>query len=480
MEKPSRPTTMSPLLLLPKNTQHVATLVQWAILALVMGTFSALVVYGVREVLLVLASLRDFSPAPLFFALLVFGGLINGLFIFRMEREARGDGINTYIKTSWKPEFQVRTRFPFLKILATFATLGSGARGGLVGPLVSINAGFGVVLTRWISPLGKLAKDYGTNLRVCAICGAAGAVGALFMAPLGAGIFAVEILFGGSLAYRALFPAILTSTVAFFASTVLGSEQPLSFWTRIPFSAHMDAGHILLVIITAIAAGLLGILFVYANKRLPSLLEQRKIPPVLRPAMGGLFCGILAAFLGREILFPGSGLFTRELPEMLAIPHTLATARLLLLLVGICLATSFTVGSGGSGGLTMPAMTLGALCGAVIASAYSIEPVAALPLLLAGMTACLASSLNIPIAAAVLSIEIFGTGAAYACVLGSVIGYQIGRGHLMFRYLQMPQQKGEPAVAGLPASPLPCSAQDLRGRAKSAPANITVFMKETT
>ena len=115
-----------------------------------------------------------------------------------------------------------------------------------------------------------------------------------------------------------------------------------------------------------------------------------------------------------------------------------------MLLVGLALATTFTVGFSGSGGLTMPAMTLGTVCGAIVASAFTLRPEDSLPLLLAGMAACLASSLNVPIAAAVLGIEIFGPEVAYAGILGSVIGYQMGRGHLMYRYLKRKgEKKGE-------------------------------------
>jgi CIC family chloride channel protein len=368
-----------PTVLLPSDLEHVRLLIRWAVVAVVFGVISGCVVHGIRELLLLLVSLRRLSPGPLFFTLPAIGAAINGFGVYRLDREARGDGLYTYIKVAGDSRVRLGFRFVLLKILATLATIGSGARGGLVGPLVAIHAGIGVTLARWFPFFARFVSEGQINLRPSAICGAAGAVGALLLAPLGGGIFAVEILFGGALAYAALFPAILTSTTAFFVSAALRGACPRAIWTRPEFSMSPSGELLILVLASSVIAGVVGILFVFL--------------PVLS---------------------------------------------LFVLMVGIALAVGFVVGGSGSGGLTMPAMTIGVLSGALVAGIFSVPPAESLPLLVAGMTACLASSLNVPIAAAVISLEVFGAGTAYAAVLGSVIGYQIGRGHLMYRYLKRP------------------------------------------
>ncbi len=181
---------------------------------------------------------------------------------------------------------------------------------------------------------------------------------------------------------------------------------------------------------------MIGILFVYVNKRLPYLLEHWRVPNPARPAIGGLLCGIVALGIGKEVLYSGTDLFAEGIPALLATSGVYSLGSMVLLLVGIGLAVGFTVGGSGSGGLTMPAMILGAFSGAIVAAVFSIPAGESLPFLIAGLAACLASSLNVPVAAAVIGLEVFGAQAAFAAVLGSVIGYQIGRGHLMYRYLQ--------------------------------------------
>lgn len=437
-ERPQRlsSTPSAPSLFLPQDIDHVRLLARWIVVAIVLGTLSAVVVHAVRELLLFFASLRAPAPGPLLFTLPAMGGIANGVCIFRVDREARGDGIYTYIKRAAESESRLGARFVLLKVLATLITIGSGARGGLVGPLVAINAGLGLTLARWVPFVGRFLTDPETELRPSAICGAAGAVGALLLTPLGGGIFAVEILFGGSLAYAALFPAILTSTTAFFVSALLRGGFPTVVWSDLRAPVGPDASSVVIVLVTAVVAGFAGILFVYLNKRLPYLLERWRAPVALRPAIGGLLCGVVALLVGREVLYSGTDLFGQTIPDLLNTAGAFPIGRLVLLLLGIGLAVGFTVGGSGSGGLTMPAMTLGVLSGAVVASVFSASPADSLPSLVAGMTAFLASSLNVPIAAAVISLELFGMGPAYAAVLGSIIGYQMGRGHLMYRYLQ--------------------------------------------
>jgi len=429
------PPISAPALLLPRDIDHVRLLGRWVVLAVVVGAVSGCLVHALRETLLLLASLRSLSPGAIIFVLPILGGFINGFAIFRVDREARGEGIYTYIKTSGDRESRLGIRFVVLKVLATLATLGSGARGGLVGPFVAIHAALGLVLCRCLPFLRRFVWDQESGLQLSGVCGAAGAVGALFLSPLGGGIFAVEILFGGSLSYAALFPAILTSTAAFLVSGLLRGQVRLG-WIHPDWAAGISAATIAITLVTAVAAGFVGILFVYANKRLPYFLERRHIPLRWRPVIGAVLCATAAVVFGREVLFTGVDLFGRGIPDLLRTTVAYEIGSLARLLVGIGLAVTFTVGSSGSGGLTMPAMTLGVLSGAVVASIFAVDPAQSLPFLIAGMTACLASSLNVPIAAAVISLEIFGAGMAYAAVLGSVIGYQIGRGHLMYRYLK--------------------------------------------
>jgi len=159
---------------------------------------------------------------------------------------------------------------------------------------------------------------------------------------------------------------------------------------------------------------------------------------VLRPVVGAAACwlvGVAGVLFAPEVSGATGGVFgTGE--RLLAFAVGGGSLGLLVwLLLGKALATASTVASGGSGGLVFPALILGALGGAAAqagAQAVGLPTSAALPLV--GMAAGRASVLNVPVAGAVLLMELFGTETAVPVALGAVIGFAIGRPWMVYHY----------------------------------------------
>ena len=81
----------------------------------------------------------------------------------------------------------IRRRVPLVKTIASAITIGTGGSAGREGPIAQIGAGFG-------SFLASVMKMSDRERRIMLLAGAAGGIGAISKAPLGAALFATEVL----------------------------------------------------------------------------------------------------------------------------------------------------------------------------------------------------------------------------------------------------------------------------------------------
>jgi len=351
------------------------------------------------------------------FGLPIVGGLTTWL-IGKWEPGVYGDGTQIYIdRVDQPPNHSLRLLLG--KFAATIATLGTGGSGGRVGPFVLIG-----------SIVGKLSTHlrifpHPRDTRVTAVCGAAAGMGALFGAPLGGGIFAAEVLFASSLDYNVLFPAILASMVGYMVNhLILGG---MSFGCRLDYTF---SAHHLPVILTAIAfSAVVGMIFVYIYEEIKLPFSGKKRFRWIYPIIGGGGITVIGLIFGRKVMGTGEDMVLTALNN-----HNYIVGGIILL-IGKLLATTMTVKSGGSGGLTFPAIIMGALSANIISRLFGIgDTVLHHAVICAGITAAMASVLNTPIAAGIIMLELFGVRAAPPVVLGAVLGFIIGRPMVIYSY----------------------------------------------
>ena len=102
----------------------------------------------------------------------------------------------------------------------------------------------------------------------------------------------------------------------------------------------------------------------------------------------------------------------------------------LVALVAKLLATSSTVGSGGSAGLLIPSMFVGAMTGVVFAGLLGYDP---LLFIVPAITASLVSMINVPLAAIMLTVEIFGTPYILPSLLALIVALLFSQGANVYR-----------------------------------------------
>ncbi|WP_328329868.1 MULTISPECIES: chloride channel protein [unclassified Streptomyces] len=332
-----------------------------------------------------------------FFVLLapVVGGLLYGPLVDRFAKEARGHGVPEVMLAVAQRGGRINANVAVVKSLASALTIGSGGSVGREGPIVQIGSALG-------STLGRLAKVTEGRMRLLVACGAAGGIAATFNAPLAGVFFAMELILR-DFAIES-FGAVVLSSVA--ASVIGRAAFGNAAFLNLP-SFHVE--HVAqygLFALLGIAAGCAGIGFTRALYWIEDACDWAwRGPEWLRPAAGGLLLGVVLL----------------ALPEMYGVGYPVlenaaegryAAGFLLLLLVGKILATSLTIGIGGSGGVFAPSLFIGAMLG----SAYGTGVQQLLPgtagavgaYALVGMGAVFAGSARAPITAVVILFELTG------------------------------------------------------------------------
>lgn len=277
------------------------------------------------------------------------GGLACGAIVFTFAPEAEGHGTDALVKSFHQLKGKVRARVPLVKTIASIITIGTGGSAGREGPIAQIGAGFGSFLA---DRLGMSDNDR----RLLMLAGAAGGIGAIFRAPLGGALFLSEVLYSSTaIETAAVIPCFIASITAYMVFTLIfGTGLAITAPTELVFGGAIELPFYLVLAILCALVGYLYVLVFYGLR--DRLFRPLPIPIILKPAVGGLLLGLLAIWLP-QVLAGGYGWI------QMAIDGQLTMSLMLLLCVGKIFATSFTISSGGSGGVFAPSLFIGAMLG---------------------------------------------------------------------------------------------------------------------
>jgi CIC family chloride channel protein len=336
------------------------------------------------------------------------GGLIYGPLVHRFAREARGHGVPEVMYAVARKGGRIKGRVAVVKALASALTIGSGGSVGREGPIVQIGSALG-------SRLGTLAGSTEAQLRTLVACGAAGGIAATFNAPLAGVFFALELILR-DFAARSFAAVMLSSIAASVVGRALLGNYP---FLELPAFTVSNPAEMLLFALLGVLAGSLGVVFskvLYAVEDACDWLWRG--PEWLRPAVGGLLLGCLLLVL----------------PQMYGVGYPVlqnsvlgkyALGFLLLLAAAKIVATSLTIGIGGSGGVFAPSLFIGATAGAAFGQAAAVV----FPSLngqagafaLVGMGAVFAGSTRAAITAGLIIFELTGEYSLILPLLLAVI-----------------------------------------------------------
>ena len=277
------------------------------------------------------------------------GGLLYGPLIYKWAREARGHGVPEVMVAVADNGGRIRWQVAVVKSLASALTIGSGGSVGREGPIVQIGSALASSAGQWV----RLPEN---RLRIMVACGAAGGISATFNAPLTGVFFGVEIILR-EFAADALFTVMLSAMIAdAVAIPFLGDKPFLS-----GFPADITLGsprNYLLVTLLAVIAALMGLAFknvLYKIEDWCDVLWKGR-PEWARPAVLGLAFGLLLLALPQ--------MYGVGYPVMFkATAGSYALWFLVVLAFGKILATSVTMGIGGSGGIFAPSLFIGVTTG---------------------------------------------------------------------------------------------------------------------
>jgi len=330
------------------------------------------------------------------------GGLISAWLTRRFAPEAGGTGTDSYIDAFHNRGGQMRSRIPLIKSLATIATLASGGSAGKEGPTAQIGAGIGSLLGKYIK-MGARAR------RTLLVAGAAGGLGAIFRAPLGGAMTAVEVLYKEDIETDALIPCILSSVTAYtLFCSVKGFDRMFAFQVQL---FHHPIELIFYGILGLLCSGT-GLLFVRVFHGSRTRIFQRlPLHPLLLPVAGGLMVGAIGFFLP-EVLGQGLGYVQLAMDmDLSGATFQMAGSFALLALFKI-VTTSLTLSSGGSGGVFAPSLFIGGMLGGCVGTVShllfpTLVPQVA-PYIIVGMGAFFAGVANAPIASLLMVSELTG------------------------------------------------------------------------
>lgn len=286
----------------------------------------------------------------------VIGGLLSGFIVYRFAPEAEGHGTDAAIDAFHNKNGKIRRRIPAVKLVASAITIGSGGSAGREGPTAQIAAGFG----SFVADIMHLSDH---DRRIAMASGIGAGIGSIFMAPLGGALLSTEILYRQDFEVEALIPSVISSIIGY---SIFGSVFGYRFLFTIPSSDVISFSHpesLILYLIVGLLAGLGGILYVkvfYGTQKLFS--KMTRVPKMLRPAIGALIVGIIAIWVP-QILGLGYGWIQQIFFQSLSL---LPLYILIIVFFVKIIATSLTIGSGGSGGVFAPGLTIGAFMGASI------------------------------------------------------------------------------------------------------------------
>ncbi|AWR96207.1 CBS domain-containing protein [Acidianus sulfidivorans JP7] len=369
------------------------------------------------------------------------GGLISGLIVYTFAPEAEGHGTDAAIKAYHYFQGKIRWVVVPVKIIASAITIGSGGSAGREGPTAQFSAGVGSV----VADLLHLSPD---DRRIAVAVGIGAGIGTIFKTPIGGAILAAEILYRRDLEPEVIYPAMVASAVGYtIFGSIFGFTPVFGYYTGTfnPLRLPMYA-------VLGLIAGIVAIIYPKTFYWINSLFKRwKKVPKHVKPAIGGAITGIIA-LLAPEILATGYGwinLVEYEKFSTLYSPILPIVFLIVLLPFLKIIATSLSIGSGGSGGVFAPGLFIGAYLGASVGLLFhfvfpSIVPDIA-PFVIIGMMAFFAGAGKVPLSVIIMVTEMTSSLQLLpGAMIAAAISYLVSGNNTIY-VSQLPTRRDSPA-----------------------------------
>jgi CIC family chloride channel protein len=343
------------------------------------------------------------------------GGLVVGPLVYFLAREAKGHGVPEVMEAVALKSGVIRKRVVVVKSLASAISIGTGGSVGREGPIVQIGSAIG-------SAIGQALRVSADRIRTLVGCGAAAGIAATFNAPIAGSMFALEIVLG-DFGLATFSPIVISSVVATAVSRAFLGNTPAFI---VPGYRLVSAWELPLYVLLGLFCAVVAVLFTRSLYRLEDLFEGLRFPDYLKAMVGGLLIGIIGLFLP-HVLGVGYGAIN------LALLQKLSWWFLFLLMIFKIVATTVTIGSGGSGGIFAPSLFMGAMAGGFFGNVvHALFPGTTAPpgaYSIVGMGAVVSGTTHGPLSAILILFEMTGDykiilPLMIACIISSVASGQ--------------------------------------------------------
>lgn len=293
----------------------------------------------------------------------VVGIFLAGWFVRNIVKDDISHGVTKILYAISRRQGRIKRHNVWSSTIASAITIGFGGSVGAEAPIVLTGSAIG-------SNLGSVFKMEHRTLMLLVGCGAAGAIGGIFKAPIAGLVFTLEVLMI-DLTMSSLLPLLISAVTAATVSYITtGQEAMFKFHLDQPFELE----RIPYVILLGIFCGLVSLYFTRAMYSVEGVFGKLK-NPYKRLALGGVMLSVLI------FLFPplyGEGYETIEMllngtsnaewdtvmnNSMFYGYGNLLLVYLILIVLLKVFASSATNGGGGCGGIFAPSLYLGCIAG---------------------------------------------------------------------------------------------------------------------
>ena len=389
--------------------------------------------------------IANWSPPTniwLFLPIICLGALVSGFLVYRFAPEAEGHGTDAAI-AAFHNSGRIRRRIPLIKGLASICTIATGGSAGREGPTAQIAAGFGSIAADLLNLPEK-------ERRIAIAAGIGAGIGTIFKAPLGGAILAAEILYLHDFESDAIVPAFLSSIIGYGIFGYFEGYEPVFAKSDLFWSINEIPLFILLGIVCAAVGIAYLVVFQRSSLFFKDLCEKYNIPVYFKPVMGAACIGFLVIALAscsyETFLIALGSIGSGYGFIQLALFNMLPFSVLLFIPLVRILTTSLTIGSGGSGGVFAPGLTIGAATGGAFGMFMhcllpDMVPMTAVPVfVICGMIALFGGIAHAPIACLIMIIEMVGDFSLFVPAMGAVASSVILVGNRTIYGSQLPNK----------------------------------------
>ncbi len=369
------------------------------------------------------------------------GAFISSLLVYKFAPEAEGD--SKAIEAYHQKQGKIRWRVAPIKFIASALVIGSGGSAGREGPSSQISAGLGAM----VADILKLNSE---DRRKMVAIGIGAGIGTIFKSPIAGALIAAEILYKRDFEPDVIYPAIVASATGYSIFGIFYGFTPIFGYYLAPFNPIRLPMYAVLGLVAGFMAILYPKTFYYINDKF----SKMRINKYFKPAIGAMITGLIA-LLFPEIMASGYGWVQMLMEQKFdALPTFGIPVLIIIFAIPFIkiLATSMTVGSGGSGGLFAPGIFTGAFIGAdvgiIFHFLFPLQVPTIAPFVIVGMLAFYGATAKIPVSVILMVVEMTGGLQLLPAEMIAVsISYLVSGNYTIYK-AQVPTRKNSPAHAG--------------------------------